>query len=230
MADKPTSQPLPNVRTRTGSHDGARESVGTVYAKAFLGALAGKSDAGKPDAEQSLRELGTFVVDVLEKDPKIASVFSSLRVSTGDMAAMLDRCFKGKISEHVYRLLHVLNSHGRLGYLRDVYVAARQQWNHQEGIVDVRVTTASPLDDRQADGIRQSLATKLGQAVELQLHVDPSILGGIQIRVGDTVYDASVTQQLQTLREEAVAAAVAKIRGQRDRFVSDSAGMSATST
>jgi F-type H+-transporting ATPase subunit delta len=225
MAETQISQPLPNFPTRSGSHDGARDSVGTVYAKAFLGALA-----GKPEAEESLRELGSFVVEVLGKDPKIASVFSSLRISTSDMAAMLDRSFKGRITEHNFRLLHVLNRHGRLGYLRSVYIAARQQWNHQQGIMDVGVTTASPLDDRQAEGIRQSLASKLGHAVELQLHVDPSILGGIQIRVGDTVYDASVTQQLRTLREEAVASVVAKIRAQREKFVSDSTGMSATSS
>lgn len=225
MAENQIGQPLPILPARAGSQDGARESVAAVYAKAFLGSLA-----GKPDAEQILREFGSIVVDVLAKEPRIANVFSSLRISTSEIAEMLDRIFKGRVSDSVYRLLHVLNRHSRLGFVREVYAAARQQWNAQQGIIDVRVTTASPLDPRQADGVRQSLSEKLGHAVELQLSVDPSILGGIQIRVGDTVYDASLTQQLRSLREGAVASAVNKIRAQRDKFAIDTTDVASTSS
>ncbi len=212
-----TSTPLPTVSSRGNTHDGARESIAAVYAKAFLGAIS-----SKPESESALRELGTFVVEVLDKDPQITSVFGSSRIAPADIAAMLDRSLRGRISDDVLRLLHVMNRHGRLGCLRDVYAAARKQWNEKQGIVEVRVTTATPLDSQQADQIRASLANRLKTAVELQTNLDPAILGGIQIRVGDTVYDASVSQRLKTLREETLAAAVSKIRANRELFATES--------
>ena len=208
---------LPTIANRGSTHDGARESIAAVYAKAFLGAIL-----SKPEAESTLRELGTFVVDVLDKDPQITSVFGSLRIAPDDIAAMLDRAVRGRLSDDVLRLMHVMNRHGRLSCLRDVYAAARKQWNEKQGIVEVRVTTATPLDSHQAEEIRASLANRLNTGVELQAHVDPSILGGIQIRVGDTVYDASVTQRLKTLRDETLAAAVSKIRANRGLFETES--------
>lgn len=210
---------LPSLEIQAGARDQTTESIAAVYAKGFLGALE-----GQPDAEGALREFGEFVTQVLDKEPRVAAVFASSRIPPEELGGILEKSIAGKVSPHVYRLFQVLARHGRLGILRDVYRASREQWNTTQGVVEVRVTTAHPLDAGRLEELRGNLSKKLNRPVELRAQTNPALLGGIQIRVGDMVHDASVTQQLKSLREEALAKTISRIRSERDRFAVDSAG------
>jgi F-type H+-transporting ATPase subunit delta len=68
------------------------------------------------------------------------------------------------------------------------------------------VTTAAPLSDEGTKAIERSLADITGRAVALTTRVEPAILGGLVARVGGTVYDASVTRQLEKIRQRLAAA------------------------
>jgi F-type H+-transporting ATPase subunit delta len=85
-------------------------------------------------------------------------------------------------------LLHIVNEFGRL---RD---------EHQ-GIVRVQATTAYPLDRQTEQALVQSLQRRTGKTVVLEVRTDPSLMGGIMVRVGDTVIDGSVYGQLQRLKQ-----------------------------
>ena len=80
------------------------------------------------------------------------------------------------------------------------------------------MTSASPLDDEAVERITTQLSKTLGKDVSLQVLVDPEILGGIVVRVGDTVYDGSVVNQLAQVRSRAVKRASDAIREKLDRF------------
>ena len=69
-------------------------------------------------------------------------------------------------------------------------------------IVRAELTTSAPLDAATTEAIRQRLAQVTGNTVTLQTRVDPSIVGGLVARVGTTVYDASVTRQLEKMRDQ----------------------------
>jgi F-type H+-transporting ATPase subunit delta len=75
------------------------------------------------------------------------------------------------------------------------------------GIVVAEVTTAEPLSPEGSAMIRERLQEMVGKQVEMREHTDPSIIGGIVARVGDTVIDGSVTSQLQKLRARLVSGA-----------------------
>jgi F-type H+-transporting ATPase subunit delta len=68
-------------------------------------------------------------------------------------------------------------------------------------VVRAEVTTAQPIDESRLQGIQRSLASVTGRTVTVSTKVDPAIIGGVVARVGSTVYDASVTRQLERMRQ-----------------------------
>jgi F-type H+-transporting ATPase subunit delta len=75
----------------------------------------------------------------------------------------------------------------------------------ERGIVVAEVTTAEQLNDAELDFIRQKLEAMTGQKVELALKIDPDIIGGIIVRIGDQVIDGSVRNKLEKMRSRLLA-------------------------
>jgi F-type H+-transporting ATPase subunit delta len=71
-------------------------------------------------------------------------------------------------------------------------------------VVRAEVTTARPLEAERAKAIESSLAKLTGRTVTLATKVDPAIIGGVVARIGSTIYDGSVTRQLEKLKERLV--------------------------
>lgn len=70
----------------------------------------------------------------------------------------------------------------------------------RRGVVLAQVTTAVPLDPAQTEGLKSALRAALGKDPEMQLRVDPAILGGVKVRVGSRLYDASLKSRLDSLK------------------------------
>ena len=85
--------------------------------------------------------------------------------------------------------------------LPDLVAAYRERLLEHKNIVRAEVTTAMPLPDGRAKAIEASLTKAAGRSVVLETKVDPAIVGGMVARVGSTVYDGSVTRQLQKMKE-----------------------------
>ena len=77
----------------------------------------------------------------------------------------------------------------------------------QRGIVEAVATAASPLTNDETAALQQKVAAMTGRTVDLRVEVDDSLIGGLTVRVGDTLYDASVRGRLERLRERLVAGA-----------------------
>lgn len=100
----------------------------------------------------------------------------------------------------VEKSLQVLLRNGRLSLLPDLNEAFDERYRARERSLAVRLTTAVPIDDRQAESLRKQLEGATGQTVTLQRTVDPAILGGVVLRVRDLLVDASVRRRLDALR------------------------------
>ena len=83
------------------------------------------------------------------------------------------------------------------------------------------VVSAEAIPDADRPALVAALAQMLGREVELKYTVDPGILGGLMVRVGDRVYDASLASQLENIRRTATDRAVQQIRQTLDRFLVD---------
>ena len=193
--------------------DTTQQHLGSVYAKALLGAA---ENAGNTEAV--LEELESLVADVMAQVPSLEGILTSPRIPLEEKESILDRAFQGKLSNVLLVFLKVVARRGRFDCLRAIAQAAREQFNELRGRVQVQVRSAEALDGAAQELVASQLRSALGRDVDLRLDVDPDLIAGLVIRVGDTVYDGSVANRLQRLRRSLFVSATEKIRGELDRF------------
>jgi F-type H+-transporting ATPase subunit delta len=152
-------------------------------------------------AEETSREL-QGIGDIMAGEPVFAEYLSDPAVSRADRTAAIERIFLGRVSELVYGFLGVLNEHGRMALLPQALSAFADLLDAQQGNVDVDVTSAQRLAPDELEQVRQSVGQALGKNAVVHQYVDDSIIGGLVIRVGDKVIDASVQQQLRSMRHQ----------------------------
>lgn len=195
------------------SADVSAEAVAAVYAEALLGAAEKTGDADK-----LVEEFDSLVKDVLDRFPKLEAVWSSALVSHDEKLSLIDRLLGKRASPTMLNFLKVVSRHGRLDILRPIHRQIRTLHNQRRGLVTVRVTTATPLSDDLAAHIVRSLRGLTGGEPMLERVVDPQVIGGIVLKVGDTVYDGSIANQLEKLREQIIERSAHEIQSRRDRF------------
>ena len=197
------------------AYDTERQYIGTVYAKGLLGA-AEKAN----QVTQVVDDLESIVVDVLPQLPKLKLLLESPRVPMEVKEKVLNQSFSAG-SSVLLTFLKVVCRHGRFDCLRVISRTATALLQEQTGVVEVRVTTAELVPE----SMHEELKTKLGQILEKQVVIrtetDADILGGLVVRVGDTVFDGSVANQLSQIRRTAVDQAMQQIRQSLDRFAVD---------
>ncbi len=111
--------------------------------------------------------------------------------------------FTGKeMLPQVYNLLGLMLRRRRLEMVADVAREFRRLYNRREGIHVAVATSAAKLDDAEITALRARLETMTGGRVELSLNVDPQLLGGVQVRLGDLLIDGSVRGRLELLRTQ----------------------------
>ena len=196
------------------SHDSDRQQLATVYAKSLLAATA---KAG--NTVQVLEQLESFVSDVLGRLPKLEDALRSLRLSSEAKSALIDKATPGAEKE-LNRFLKVVCQHGRADCLREISTAARRMHNEASGRGEAIAVTATPASEQMRNEIRDNVARMLGKDVEIDYQVDPAIIGGLIIQVGDTVYDGSLANQLTRARKKVVESASQEIRKSLQRFSS----------
>jgi F-type H+-transporting ATPase subunit delta len=142
------------------------------------------------------------VTDILDKLPQLDEALKTPRLTHEERLPIIDKAFGGRMSPTALTFLKVVSKHDRLDCLRAIARAARKQLNAVRGRVEVLVESAHPLSNPLREKIIGRLTQLLGQQVILTTSVNEDLLGGLVVRVGDTVYDASLAARLK--RMEAV--------------------------
>ncbi len=114
--------------------------------------------------------------------------------------AVLESLFADKVSDLALRFLRLLVEKERDGQIPEILDAYRLLRDERTGTVEAKVRTATPLSPDEADRLKSALETRAGATVRMQIDVDPALIGGLVVRVGDVVYDRSVKHQLDSLR------------------------------
>ena len=168
-----------------------------VYAESLLVAAAKQS----PEAADAVgAELEAFV-KALHASGGAAAFLVSPAVGKKKKAAALAPALEGHASNLLRGLVGVLAVNNRLGLLRSVSQAVRQLLDERAGRVRVKVTAAVALTDAQKAELKTNLKDILGnQEPVLDVRVDPDLLGGLVVQVGDSVIDTSVRSRLQSIR------------------------------
>jgi len=191
------------------------ERLARVYAEAGLDAAGGIAE------QESLVEELESVADVLKQDRRLAQIIASELISKDEKIAMLDRLFGAKLSTATLNLLKVMARHKRLGLIRDAAKVARKMWFDRSGRVPVQLETANELDAVLEQEILTAFARVLGSDPIVTQWVNPDLIGGFVLRVGDRVYDGSVRTRLEHMRQGMINRAVEAIQRSPERFVTN---------
>ena len=189
------------------------EHLGEIYANALLGAA---ESAGR--LAETVEELESLVRDLLNPLPQLDRILSSGLISHEDKEALLDRLFAGRASTVLLNFLKVVSRHGRLDTLRAIARRARALYDRKRGVIPVEFVTAVPVSATLLGHVQQRLRGLFGGEPLLKHRVEPGLIGGAVVRVGDTIYDGSIANQLEKLRQQMIDRSVHEIQSRRDRF------------
>ena len=189
------------------------EHVADVYAKALLDAAVNLGTV-----EAVVGEFDDLLAEVLDKFPKLEAILASGLVSIGEKCGIIDRTFGGRASPLMIEFLKVLARHGRLDCLRPIHCQTRVMLDKLRNRIPVELTTAVAIDAAETRRIVDNLRKQLDGEPVVRQSVDPNLIGGAVIRVGDVVYDGSIANQLKQLRQRMSQRSAHEIQGRRDRF------------
>ncbi len=189
------------------------EHIADVYAKALLDAT---ERAGQTAA--AIDEFDAVMAEIVDRFPKLEAVLASVLVSPEEKSAVIDRVLKGRVSAILVNFFKVVARHGRLDCLQAIHHQTHVLHDKLRNRIPVRLATATPLGPAAVERIAASLRAKLGGEPIFQQETDPSLIGGAVLRVGDTVYDGSIANQLKNLRQRMIQRNAHEIQSRRDRF------------
>ncbi len=204
--DLPATQQTADVRS---------ERIAKVYAEALYAAA---EKAGQLDA--ALKEYESLVREILPADARMAVLFSVAAIGRYARADVLAKGFKDRASPTLYAFLQVLNSHERLELLRPIAFALREMYEDRARRVRVFVTSAVALSEDEVSKIADVIRHVMKLEPIMVPSVDPALLGGVKIRVGDKQYDASIRTRIENLKTQILTSSSHEIQSRRDRFSS----------
>ena len=172
----------------------------TRYAKAFADVVA-EFHLGAPAVDKQLQAF----LNAWDESKELREVFGDPSVPVVQKVAVLDGMHsKLHLAPQVRNLLAVLIQHDRIAHVHEVVEEYREELQARLGIHQAEVTTARPLNAQDKAALVEQL-TKLTKSKEGQVQAtfteDASILGGVVVRIGSTVYDGSVLGRVERLRE-----------------------------
>jgi len=175
------------------------QTVDQVYAAALveMAEAAGELDA----IGQEVAELHKLIA----AEPKLSEMLASRVLGEGERAASIERIFKGNVSDLLYRFIQVVNAKDRAGMLSEILGAFNKIVDQRHGIVEAEAWVAVGLDQQQVDSMGSKLSDAIGRNVVLRQHVNPDLIGGMKLRIGDQMIDASVVTQLKLMKEKIIA-------------------------
>jgi F-type H+-transporting ATPase subunit delta len=170
------------------------EEIAEVYARALFEVAL---DQDKLD--EIHEQLGEFA-DAMDENLDLRRFFFSPYFSTEEKKQALTKTVLGA-NERFMNFLEALLERHRMPVIFRIRSRFDQLWEEERKLLPVQVTSAVELDEDTIKGIGDRIGEQVGRQVELSSNVDPDIIGGIVLRVGNFVLDASIRNRLEQLRK-----------------------------
>jgi ATP synthase F1 delta subunit len=176
------------------------EEIAAVYARSLFEVA---HEQGKLD---EVREQVGQVADSLDANRDLATFFFSPYFSTQEKENGLDSLLEGA-EPALMNFLKLLIENHRMPFIFRVRRVYDALWRDERRLLPVEVTSAIELDPKTIAQIAEQIGASASREVQLTASVDPDILGGLILRVGNSILDASIRNRLEQLRKQVVAAA-----------------------
>jgi ATP synthase F1 delta subunit len=171
------------------------EEIAQVYARALFEVA---QDNG--DLDEVREQLGQFA-DALEESRELQTYFFSPYFSTEEKKDGLHKAVSGA-SEPVMNFLELLVEKHRMPAVFRIRREIDALWREENKLLPVQLTSAIALDDDTVQNLGRTIGERTGRKVDVTATVNPDILGGIVLRVGNSILDASIRNRLESLRKQ----------------------------
>ena len=176
------------------------EEIGQVYARALF------ESAIEHDELDLIQEQLAIWADALSENKNLQTFFFSPRFSSAEKKDAIRKIIEGG-NDRFLNFLELLAERHRLPATFRIRRSFDELWREEHKMLTVEVTSAIELDEGLVRSIGERIEERTGRRVDLTSRVDPDIIGGIVLRVGNKVLDASVQGRLQRLRRQLARAA-----------------------
>jgi ATP synthase F1 delta subunit len=171
------------------------EELAEVYARSLFEVAV---EQGKLD---ELREQLAQFADAVDQNRELAVFFFSPYFSTAEKQDALGRLLDGA-DESFLNFLSLLIENHRMPVIFRIRQRYERLWEEENRMLSVDITSAIELDAATTESLGRRIGERAGRKVKLAAHVDPDILGGIVLRVGNSILDASIRNRLEQLRRQ----------------------------
>lgn len=176
----------------------AGNDVSKRYAEALAEVTASFDTAERTRVREELRGFRSAVHESFD----LANLLHNPSVASGDRLEVLTAVLtKLGVSDTTSRFLRLLTERGRMPLLDGIVEAYERIDDARAGIVRARITSASELAPETLQRVTAALEARTGRKLDVQVDVDPELIGGLRAQVGSLVFDASVRSELHRLRE-----------------------------
>lgn len=145
------------------------------------------------------------VAAAVVRDARVESLLGNPHVSPAELSQLIIDIAGPQLDERGRNFVQMLAENRRLAYLPEIAEIFDQLKDAEEGVVDVTVTSAAPLDEQQRRTLSEALARRLKREVRLHCDTDPKLIGGAVLRAGDLVIDGSLRARLERIAHELTA-------------------------
>jgi F-type H+-transporting ATPase subunit delta len=176
-----------------------------AYAARYARALADVITGAHVSPADIENQLGDFHA-VWQQSAGLREVFQDPSFPAEEKKAILDKLnVRLGMGQHARNFIAVLIDHDRLHAFNEIIAGFRHEMNRRLGISEVEVTTARRLDGAEREAVKAKVADLARSQIIANFHEDPSLIGGMIVRIGSTVYDGSVRGRLDGLQEQLAA-------------------------
>jgi F-type H+-transporting ATPase subunit delta len=176
------------------------EEIASVYARSLF------EVAKEHDKLDDIHDALNQFVDELDKNRELQVFFFAPYFSSQEKKDGIRKVIENG-DEHFVRFLELLAERHRMPAIFRMRREFNSLWAEENQLLPVTITSAVDLDEDTVKGLADRIEQQTGRKIQLATNVDPDLIGGLQMRVGNMVYDASIRGRLEKLRREVARAA-----------------------
>ncbi|EJW18467.1 F0F1 ATP synthase subunit delta [Paenibacillus alvei] len=147
------------------------------------------------ETEQQLKE----TAELVKANHELYLILTSPNIGHAEKSAVLGKVLDGHVSDILLNMVQLLIERGRIDALREIADSYVRIAGEALGILDATVTSAYPLDESEKEAVAAEFGQKLGKTIRVHNVVDASVIGGLQVRIRDHLYDGSLSGKLERL-------------------------------
>lgn len=170
--------------------------LGDRYAKSILELAEERKEVEK------VREDFQLIASVCKANPDFVLMLKSPLINAGKKQTIINEIFAGKLSPITANLVEIVVRKHREGYLNDIALRFLALYDRSHQITRGVLTSAAPISKDQLEKIRSIVESELKTTFKLEQKVDPELIGGFTLHVGDKLFDGSIATRLRELKQE----------------------------